>query len=645
MFLFLKGFSQDSPGQFVPWKLTAISGEARIRGVYQESETKNDNYLFMQKNSYLTGVFMLRTKSFFIHPNFVIVNLNATYSPETSRNYYLGIPDYAEKNNTEGLDFSALFFSKKRLNLTTNGSISTNIQNIENINVIKTKSRQYGAIIAYSNKFLPFSVGYTQQKSEQTTVGSDRKFNFDSRTIEASTKKSFFSSDNNSLAYWHIENISTQPDTTSINIQPLSSMTTYDNFELIDDIPLDSKRNYMFNSSISNSNGRGTYNLKTLYANESLNLKLPKNFTFSNIYNLGITQQDLNKINTQGFRSGLNHQLFQSLNSNLFFEHNQTTQTDYNEQRNKIGIDFRYVKQIPNGKLTLLYSYYTEFQQVVTPPTTLKMIHQEYILSDNELVLFTKQNVNIQSVIVKNAAGNIIYQNNLDYVLVDKSPYLEIVRVPGGLIANGAPVFIDYTAEQAGLYKYDMNNNSFSTDLSLFKNVFNVYYRFSTQEYHNQSLMQNLVLNYFTRHVGGARLNFSFVKSGAEYEYYKSSIIPYQREKVFINLQKMYKNVFFTLNGNLQNYQMASENTNRQDMDVSGKIAYSIFKNVQLSFDLMYRNMRGAGVNLDLTTSKLEITSNINKLFFSVGAEVYWNQTVNNITNFKGLYLQLKRSF
>ncbi len=645
MLSILNGFSQDSPSQFVPWKLTAISGEARLRGVYQESETKNDNYSFLQKNTYLTGVFMLKTKSFFVHPNFVIVNLNAIYSPESRRNYYLGIPDYTEKNTTEGLDFSALFFSKKRLNLTTNGNINTSIQNIENISVIKTKSRQYGAVIAFSNKFLPCSAGYTQQKSEQTTIGSDRKFIFDSRSAEASAKKSFFSSDNNSLTYMHTENTSTQYDSLSLNNPPLHTAIIYDNFELLNDIPLDSKRNYMFNSAISNSNGHGTYNLKTFYAHESLNLKLPKNFVFSNLFNLGLTEQEVNKIYTRGFQSSLSHQLFQSLNSRLAFEHNQTTQTNYNEQRNKIGFDLRYAKLIPKGKLTLFYSYYTEFQQVVTPPAILNIVHEEYILSDNELVLFKKPNVNIQSVIVKNPAGTIIYQNNLDYVLVDKNPYLEIVRVPGGLIANGAPVFIDYTAVQAGLYKYNMGNHSFNADVSLFKNIFNMYYRYSTQEYHNQSLTENLVLNYFTRHVTGARFDLHFVKVGAEYEYYKSSIIPYQREKFFINLQEMYRNIFFTLNGNLQNYQMASENSNRKDMDVSGKIAYAIFKNVKLNFDLMYRNMRGAGINLDLTTSKLEITSNMNKLFFSIGAEIYWNKAINDITNFKGLYIQLKRSF
>ncbi len=638
-------YSPVKPNSYKIWRLTAISGEAGLRGIYQESKTSIGDYSISQNNSNLIGLFMVKTRSFFVHPNFMKVMLNASYSPQARQNSYVGIPNYAEKTNLSGLDFSALFFGNKRLNLTTNATINNDITNVENITTVKTKNKQYGALLSYSNKFLPFSIGYTQQQTEQSTVGSNRKFAFDSKSIQGNVSKSFYTNDENSFSYTHTESSGRQYDSTGVIIQTVNSSNTYDNWELNNSLPFDKMNKYVFNSCVSNIDGRGTSDMKRFNAREGLTLKLPKNFIFSNAYTYAETQDDYNKINFQALQSSLSHQLFRSLNSRLSFDHTQTSQTYYKEQRDKIGVDLRYIKQIPKGKLTLAYSYYKELQQVLTPPTTLTTVREAYVINDNEIILLKRSNVTISSVIVQDVNGNILLLN-VDYILVDKNPYLEIVRVPGSLyIPNGATVYISYTSSQAGLSNYEANIQSFSTELSLFKNFLNMYYMFSSQHFQNQKVSENLVLNYYTRNVIGARLDYHFVKAGAEYEVYASSILPYTREKYFVNLQKGYRKVIYSLNGNMQYFHLQSENSDRKDTDVSGKISYTVFRTVRLNWDLMYRNIRGAGINLDLTTSRLEITTNMNKLFFSLGLEVYLNKAVNNVTEFKGVYLQLKRSF
>jgi len=59
----------------------------------------------------------------------------------------------------------------------------------------------------------------------------------------------------------------------------------------------------------------------------------------------------------------------------------------------------------------------------------------------------------------------------------------------------------------------------------------------------------------------------------------------------------------------------------------------------------MYRNQAGRGIDLDLITSKLELTSVVYKIYFTLGLEVYNRNYLGEIINFKGVYVQILRKF
>lgn len=639
--LCLSGVSQNGSNPFKVWQLTGYSGEVRLRGTYRESEVRG----FNRKNDYyLSSMMKLQTRSFFVHPDFMTVNADATYNPETRRENYIGMPDYSEKINAEGVDVSALFFRKKKINLVTHARIANSIQNVESISKIKSKDKLFGATLNYSNKFLPLSIGYSKQKFEQKKMGSDRKYIMDQQIINAQASKSITSYDENTLRYLHTENTSWQNDNI-FNNQPLSTQNTTDFVELINGIHFDPTQKYTFNSMITNSDQRGSFNFKRFQANERLSLKLPNEFVFTNTYAYLLSQLGSQKISNQVINSSLSHQLYKSLHSTLFYEYNQTKQTAYNDQRNKIGFDLNYTKQIPYGKLSLAYTYCKNYQKVKTDPTKIYIFYEEYILSDNQIILLKKQNIDIQSVIVKDITGTIIYQLNIDYILIDKNPYLEIVRIPGGLIANNSVVYIDYTAIQPGMYSYSMNSNSFSANVALFKDKLEVYYRVSKQNFDKPDNIENLVLDYYTRHIVGARFEFYFIKTGVEYDYLNSTILPYKGMRYFINIQKGYKRLFFTLYGNVQDFKMLDDGTKRQEIDITSKIAYTIYNQIKLDFDLMYRKQQGGGVDLNITTSRLELRSDFGKLFVSIGAELYLLKELQSNIEIKSIFIQLTRSF
>jgi hypothetical protein len=254
------------------------------------------------------------------------------------------------------------------------------------------------------------------------------------------------------------------------------------------------------------------------------------------------------------------------------------------------------------------------------------------------------------TVVVKDYTGTLIYVIGLDYILIQRDKYIEIKRIPGGLIPNNAVVLIDYTATQPGSYKYDANSHVLNTNVYLLKNLLNVYYRFSTQDYINLVSAEFVTLNYFTQNLVGCRVDFNFAYAGAEYEDYKSSILPYRMMRYFVNFQRYFgKNnkLMLLLNGNLQNYTMLDkpEPEYQKYMDITGKAIYTIFRQTNLNVDLMYRKQRGNGIDLDLLTSRTEITSTMNRLNLTLGVEVYKRTYIGEILNFKGAYIKIIRSF
>ena len=144
---------------------------------------------------------------------------------------------------------------------------------------------------------------------------------------------------------------------------------------------------------------------------------------------------------------------------------------------------------------------------------------------------------------------------------------------------------------------------------------------------------------------GEVTKTYKFVKAGAEYTYYASSIVPYESMSYFISAQKTYQNLTLSINGNYIDYQMTDERSRREDFSVSTKVAYAFLRSLRGDVDYAYRTMEGQGTNVTYQTSKVQLTYSFLKFFVSGGATFYWNSNNTYKTNFRGLFIQLTRNF
>jgi hypothetical protein len=643
MLLVLPGIalSQSTDRSLYFWRFHSISGEARVYGLYREQERVGLDFYEYQKSSYVSGGIFLKTNSSILSKNFLDLNIDLGYMPETSQDNFITVPDQAEVRTMKKLGVNASFLKQKKLNFNVYGNYDESYSSRENLTDLKSKNWNWGGALIYNNNFLPLTFDFNARKWEEVEIQTERKYTMDQKTFGVRTYKSFTKLDRNELKYSHDENV-------SVNQNLYRVENTIDNIEFSSLISLDEKRKYNLNTLISSFNQYGNTNLKRFQANENLNFLLPLNLSFFANYSFFNTLQDLSDLKQNSINTSLQHKLYESLISKINFEYNDQNHSAYHEFNYKYGIEFNYSKKIYSGQLLINYRFDRYHQDYNSESFALHVTSEVYTLSDNELNLLKVPYVNPKSLVVKDISSSIIYLEGFDYILIEVNNYIEIRRVPGGAIPKNSTVLIDYLATQPGDYKYDTNTHVLTSNVFLLKNLLSLNYRFSTQDYSNLKTTDLVTLNYFTQNLIGCRLDFGFINAGAEYEDYKSSILPYKMLRYYANFQKSYKEkVIFMINGNKQDYVMLDgpEPNHQKYTDITGKIVYSLMKHTSLNIDMMYRKQIGRGIELDLLTGKTELISSINLLFITLGMEVYKRNYVGEQINFKGAYLRISRKF
>jgi hypothetical protein len=643
MILVLSGnaFSQNGDKSMYFWRFNSVSGQVGLIGRYREEYRVVSDINDSKQSYYLTGGIELKTNSSVLNPNFLVLDIDGAYMPETNRQNYIVTPDQAEIRTVKKISLGASFFQQKDITLNLFADYNESYSTRENLTDIKSINKHWGALFGYNNRYLPFTLDFHSRKWDETEIQTGRRYSMDQKLFEARTIKSFTKRDRSEFSYSHDYNL-------NLNQNMFRVENTIDNIEFISHVKLDTKEKYNLNTVISNLNQYGFTNLKRFQASAFTYLQLPKHLAFYGNYNYFNIRQASGELVQNGINTSLEHKLFNSLKTRINFDYNNIKQTVYKEVNTKSGFELDYSKRIPGGQLLINYEFSRFHQNYQSDPSAINISNEQYTLSDNKIDLLRLPDINIESVVVKDLTGTLIYENGFDYILIARGRFTEIRRIPGGKIANNSVVLIDYTAIQPGSYKFDANTHIFNTSVYLLKNMLSVYYRFSTQNYSNLESTQLITLNYFTQNLAGCRLDFGFINVGAEYENYKSSILPYHMMRYYVNIQKnIGKNLMLMLNGNMQNYVMLDkpEPEHQDYMDMTGKVIYTIYKQTSLNVDLMYRKQTGQNIDLNLFTARSEITSQINLLYLTLGVELYKRDYVGEVINFKGTYVKIVRKF
>jgi len=642
LFISINSFAQNNGISLGLWNISNLSGELKAGGLYGLVTTKDYGYVNRTVTQNFYGGLMLKTQTYFWTPTFLTFDIEGGYTPETFQNQNLIFPSRFDVINSKRLLLNSVLFSGKPISFSGNFNISSSYDTREGLTDVQSDSKSYGGGMVWRNKKLPISISMNQNDWNSKEIGNGHSYNYKQNNLIARTFRNFGKRDRNELVYtrhnyW-------REDYNLASIRNIS-----DNLELNNSYMLDDLGNSRFGSRILGISQVGQDTFKQVSVNENLFYKLPHNFNSNLNYSLYDNIRTLQTVTQNVGSASINHQLFESLHSNIMGEYSTTNATDYTENFTKAGIDFNYMKRIPfDGMISLSYGYDILMQRHNSADAYINILQEEYVLDDSKVVKLKRPYVVKSSIVVKDVTGTIIYHENLDYILVEYNSYIEIRRIPGGQIANNSSVYLFYTVMQQGNYAYNVNVNSYSASLSLFGRLLSLYATRYTQTYTDVTYSANLSLDQLNHNLYGTRVEYKVITVGTEFDDYQSSIYPYKMIRIFANTHgNLGSRCIYTLSANAREMvDLPLAEPDRKYIDANGMLSYGISSRTKLDLNVGYQKQIGKDLDLDLFTSRLKIATYWHGLNVIFGFDAYERQYLTTqVTDYVGAYIQVIKRF
>ncbi|MDT8413392.1 MAG: hypothetical protein RQ875_13080 [Vicingaceae bacterium] len=641
------GFSQTNG--FVPkfWGLTALSGNVRTMGSYSVGSYGNeDNALNLSSNrievSQATVGLSLFTKSYIYHPNLLSLDISGSYDPSVSKHQDLVQPDYASNSTSKFLRVRSQILKRSKFNVAPFYNYSENYVNRENFTNVKSVFKSYGATLNYNNKYFPLLINYNNNVTNHLEIESNRSIIRDETVIDAETSKEYGKDNDADLSF--TRTIYKSGIDHKNNIE-----STTNNIDFNNNIKFNTKRETELRTNVNYYGIEQSNNVsKRFSVNNGLLVKLPNNFMFRTNHRFNQIENNNQVQKNNNVLGILSHKWYQSLTSNLSFEFEDEKQQLYKETRYEYNLQLNYAKKLPfSSNINIAYSYTKSNRDRAGDSFVLDIFNEAVVVSDSEIVLIDNEGVNVLSIVVKDVSNTIIYQENLDYFLIKNGNFVEIKRIPGGLIENNTTVLIDYNALQPNSYKLKSNSNSFGASLSIYKSLFEFYYNFSKKSYENAVAIDNLTLDYFKRYKYGSKFNVRFLSAGIEYDNYESDIVPYKMLNYFVTMNARLKDkLFFQGNWNAINYLSLGLDEREQQLTYfSGNISYRFNYKTNLNITVGYNEQKTEELELNWLNGRLEFLTRIHSLEMGINLNITQKKYLNQNSDFLGGGIRLSRKF
>ena len=640
--IFIQGglFAQQPVFEMGLWKQQSVKGSLVLEGIYRsQRNTLQSGKTEQPLTKSITGAFNLDSRSYLWHPNFLKLNILLTYNPTIQNEQFLVIPNRSETRTAEQLRVQSHFFSRRPLSLNAFVDLSRNFTNRDYTGRVEGIKKDFGMGLSFRNAYLPFTVNYIRSDLNQKEIEAGRQFKNLRRNLRAEFSKSFAKRDIHRISYSFDEYrraygaaAETHNSANALRIQNTVSW--------------EKERPKNWNSLIFYRVQQGTQAYDRLQVNERISIALPAQLKFSGIYNFLSYRQEVYKTKQNNVHTRLEHQLYNSLHSRVFYEYITLDHTSYNESARQGGMALDYKKKIPGGVLHLSYEKRLRKEQRNSEPSTLHIIREKHILDDSNNILLDNPNIAIQSILVRDESSGIIYQENMDYILIQRGNFVEIQRLPGGQIQNGQTVYVDYSAERALSFRFNSNTNIFHIRLNVFNRIFEPYFRLYQRDYDHVRKEDHKILKTALQRVFGLRISKSFISGGLEFDSYDSNLMPYRSWRYYINISKDLSNKLnLFIRGNRKKFTSLSKNEEQQFTDISGRIIYLIGMNSRLSMNGGYRLQQGRGLDLDLLNFRMEFSSRFRAVYLRTGLELYRRNFSGEKINYNGAYIKIERKF
>jgi hypothetical protein len=621
------------------WELKSLDGSIMLESYYRIQETLlKSNFNENQKSSIVSGQLSLNSKSFILHPNFLYMDFAVDFRPGLQKDNFLVIPDRSETRTMEKINFHSTFFQERPFSLNFFTNFIHNFINREYTSNVEIYHHNIGSSLLFRNYIIPISFNLSRDNWEQNEIESGRKFSTQKYLLSINLKKSFGEFDSHNFKYSYEDN--KRNNNIADKIQ-----TSISTANLKNSIYFNKDHSSSLKSFILFDARSGDRKIDRLQFNENMMLRLPYNFDIvSNFRNVNYKQEDMN-YKQNNISTTINHRIYSSIQTSLKYEYNDLNHSSYHEFYNIKGVSANYKKKIPTGTLSLFYDYSIRNENRNSAPELLKVVDERIQLDDLTTVLLKNPFVKINSIIVTDLSKTVIYQENMDYVIVEQGNYIEIQRLPGGQIQNDQFVLLEYLTEKPLSYDFNTVNNAYGIYLMLFENTLELYARSYSQKFNDISLTENRIFKNIEQNVYGGKISYSFVTAGVEFTNFASNIVPFNSKRYYLNFSKTIDKTKFIISGKRREHTLTETDENQIFSDIAGKIIYQINNDSKIKIDGGYRVQEGREMDLTLLTARGEYLTKYRQIYFTLGFEMYKRNFSGEKINFNSGYLKIERLF
>jgi hypothetical protein len=621
------------------WKFTQFNGTLIGEDFYRKQTTVlKDGFKLEEETNTILGKLRLSLKSYIWHPNFMQLDIEGEYSPDARSEKYIIIPDRSESNTSKRINLYASFLNNTPVALSTNYSYSQTLTNRDLTNDIVNINNSYGINLGLRYSFLPINLGYNVNHWSQTEITAQRVYSDNRKTLSMSLSKEIGYSNNSIHANYEIAKTHySGSDTLNSKIF---------NANISNSIFFDKDRDNTFNSLIMYNENIGLQRIKQINANEQLKIQLPERFTLKANYQYSNQTIDTTIMTMHSPSIMLENQLYLSLRSYGFYQMNLMDKSTQNETQQIFGVGFNYKKLIPTGILWLNYEFSGLNENMNNQQVAYRAQNELYTIDDSKPMIINNPFIRPNTILIRDVNLTTNFQENIDYLLIPRGNYTEVKRIPGGRIANGSKIYIDYFSDYQSSYKYLSITNAMDGRVSFLNNYLELYFRFLFSDYKNVEIQDLKALRNINQKFVGAQFNYHTLSFGAEYDYYQTNVFPYESFNIFSrfadNLTERL-NLSFSARYQYTNYVNDNSLQKTSDFMIMAKYSLNNWSSALINYRYLYQN--GSGIDLISNNFRIELSARVLQILITSGYELLARNFMGEQRNFHSFFIRLERSF
>ena len=382
----------------------------------------------------------LSSGGFIGHPNLIELDLMGRFrlSQEDLDSDSLDMRERSLENINE-FDVSALILRQSKMPLTLYARRDQVLLDRQFGSSIDNLTTEYGASLRWRSEEIPTFFRYFHRDQEQASQFGITDFQITQDTFEWQSQSR--PAEGHLLTWdYSFDSVAERGE-----LRRANSFDRHDGL-LVHTYDFGSEDQHQLRSSFDFLRESGDFALDRIRWDERLRLRHSDTFETRYDYMLdhqerGDSRQTLNR-GVASFR----HQLFESLvtTGEIGASHLGIAQDGFASDQIFGTITTDYTKRVPYGEVTASFSLNLDRQEDSDRGATIQITDEPRTFSSSGLIVLSTRNIELDSVVITDSVGVIVFSEGADYTVRAFGERVEIRQVLGGDIAQGQTVLIDY---------------------------------------------------------------------------------------------------------------------------------------------------------------------------------------------------------